>query len=483
MSTFTGKNNGIYYSYDSLSTLTYGTILTQKGAEINCSQADTVKSFNITYNQPTGTNIFMAFNTGGNWFKLNSAGNAVNISTATPTFADLAENGNTIPQLLALTNIPAFANKLIRVIIGLSAEQSASSMPRIKFSLNGTITEQLTQKTEYSPVYELGEDAAITNITYEGSSANGGSISLKAQAELPDGTSTGWLDPSDIQGIHAKNIQLRALFSAPTIGSSLASLSEAEISYYNSTYSAVQGKGDIITISQDWHMNISQCRVNLRHSPLELSTMKVYTALRKSPILVLSEQLGIGSGSRKTFQMKHSNGIKYDTVKVYYDGVQIFSGWELNGEVGRITCSAGSGVIVSCSYEYGWDEETWHELTLTNRYSLEDYDESEYRLDTDLDGYSVCAIKISLATTSGSITGESLGNGTGNAKTYKLKRKASKTPTIYSDGSPLDGKNYRLLDDPKYIRIAGPAGKPLTANYKWISETPKIYQLTAVFSA
>ncbi len=477
-----GTNNGRYYVHDTLNNLIYGTLITKSGSEINCSNADTIKSFNLYYSQPTGTFIFLVFNTGGQWFKLDASGNAVNISSDIPSYNTLAELGNTVAQLKALTNIPAFTKEKVRVIVGLGAVDSASSFPKIKFTLNGYINEQLTQHIEYSPEYELGENSVITNISHDATTSNGGTISVKAQALLPDDTLSGWLNLSEVQGMAAKNIQLRATFNAPTVGTSSAILNQAAITYYNSQYAAVEGKGEIITLSQDWYMNISDCRVNVRHSPLERSTMKVFAAFRNSPVFIHSEQLGIGSGDRKTFQLSHTNGIKYDSVKVFYDGVQIFSGWEFNGEVGRITCTAQSGVIVSCSYEYGWDSETWNELSLVKQISLEDYDESEYRIDTNNSGCSVGAIKIALSTTSGSVTGEALGNGTGSAKTYKLKFKASNTPAIYSAGTTLDRKNYRLLDDPQYIRIAAPAGKSLTANYNWRSETPKIYQFTAVFS-
>lgn len=374
------KNSGILFIHDTLNSLTYGTVRSNSAQGIDCSSTDSVRSFSINYSQPAGTNIYFAFCTGGNWFKLNSSGNAENISTAPPSFADLAENGNTVAQLLALTNIPAFVKKKIQIITGLSATPEATAMPRVKLSVNAAVNEQLTVKNEYSPVYELGDDATITNITYDGSSANGGSISVKAHAVLPNDTATDWLDIPDILGSPAKTLQLRATLAAPTINSSSATINNAYISYFNSQYSAVEGKGDIITQTLDWHLKISQCRVNIRHSPLGGSTMRVFAALRKTPILVQNEQLGIGSGQRKTFQMAHIDGIRYDTVKVFYDSVQIFSGWELNGEVGRITCSAQSGVIVSCTYEYGWGYETWRELSRTSSYSLEDYDESEYRL-------------------------------------------------------------------------------------------------------
>ena len=449
---------------------------------IDCTDADAVTGFTMSYSQPAGSYIYIAFCTGGNWFSLNTAGNAVNISSTPPGYALLSEKGNTPAQLQALSTIPAFIHKSVQVVVGLAAE-SSSAMPKIKMSVKCSANEQKTQKTEYSPIYELGDDAMVTSISYEGTTSAGGALDVKAQTLKPDGTYSGWKAPADLAGTPAQSIQIRAIYSAPDIGSSSASLSSVQTVYFNSQYSAVEGRGEIISQTLDWHLPVKACRVNIRHSPLGDSTMRVFAAFRASPILILGEQLGIGSGTRKTFQMAHKNGIKYDTVKVYYDGVRIFTGWELNCEVGRITCSAQSGVIVSCDYEYGWDTEAWTPLSLYNSYSLEDYDESEYRYEGDANNCSVCAIKISLATKTGNASNESIGTATGSAKTFKLKYKASANPTIYADGTALDRKNYTLLSDPQYVRIAAGNGKKLTASYKWISETPRVYRFTSVFSA
>ena len=188
------------------------------------------------------------------------------------------------------------------------------------------------------------------------------------------------------------------------------------------------------------------------------------------------------TGRRLFPRPKAEDGIRYDTVRVYFDGVQVFSDWELNGEVGRITCKAPSGSIVTCSYEYGWDLETWRELSLVSRISLMDWDESEYRLDAGSIGCSVGALKFSMSVKSGSIGEEVIGKGTGTSKTYRLTRNASAMPTVTANGSALSRMNYTLLDDPKMLRVAAPSGSTIRASYNWVGDTPKIYQFMAVFS-
>ena len=475
-----GVSEGVFYTWDELSNLYTGIITSRKGHELyfSCAQA---QRFILDYSMPTGTAIFFAFSDNGtSWFSLDTNGNAVKISGEIDYFR-LSEFGNTPAQLEALRQIPAFDDKKIYVMAALSASSLDGSLPRFKLSVNAITTSQISSVNEYSPVYDL-DGSVIRDIEPVCSALNNASISLMGNAELTDGTSTGWLPLDDLKGLTAKTLQFRGTLNAPILNASIATLDKITVSYSEGAVASSDGTGDIITLTEDWYMNISQVRVNVRHSPLNNSGLNVYAAFRKAPAIITNEQLGIGSGSRKVFQLAHTGGIRYDTVRVYFDGVQVFSDWELNGEVGRITCTAPSGSIVTCSYEYGWDLETWRELSLVSRISLMDWDESEYRLDAGSIGCSVGALKFSMSVKSGSIGEEVIGKGTGTSKTYRLTRNASAMPTVTANGSALSRMNYTLLDDPKMLRVAAPSGSTIRASYNWVGDTPKIYQFMAVFS-
>jgi len=195
------------------------------------------------------------------------------------------------------------------------------------------------------------------------------------------------------------------------------------------------------------------------------------------------ETLGIGSGGRKTFQLAHTGGIKYDSFKLYYDNIQVFDTFELNCEVGRVTCEAPEGVIVSCDYAYGWDYEQWHQMTLTSRYAMEDYDQSEFRYSQTDNTKSMAAIKIVLGMTSGHITGEVIGNGAGTARSYKLSHRILDGKiSLTANNATVNSKNWLLLDDPQYVSVAAGSGQVIRATYDWISESPVVYQFAAVFA-
>ena len=122
-------------------------------------------------------------------------------------------------------------------------------------------------------------------------------------------------------------------------------------------------------------------------------------------------------------------------------------------------------------------------MELTGQYSFEDYDQSEYRFSTSEAGKSVCAIKIILGMTSGSVVNERLGTATGTRQSFRLSKRINDGKiTVSADGANLDSKYWGLLDDPQYISVAAPAGKMIRASYDWISETPKVYQYSAVYS-
>lgn len=200
--------------------------------------------------------------------------------------------------------------------------------------------------------------------------------------------------------------------------------------------------------------------------------------------MIQNEQLGIGSGKRATYQMKNYHGLKYDTVRLYFDNERVLGDFEINSEVGRITCNAPSGVIITCDYESGWENETWHEMSLSSRESLEDYDISEFRFSRDDSDYrSVCAVRIELIPHSGSTVKESIGKGTGKTQTYRLNHKVKDgVITIYANNTAMSKNSYALLDDPQFISIACSNGSAITASYSWISEPVYVYQAAAVFS-
>ena len=474
------------FTLDTLSHVSYGVIISKPDNGIDCRNADKVNRLIITADQPSGTGIFFAFNTGEDWFRIASDGSAVYISHDEPDFETLRSNGNSVNSLSSVSNITAFVKKLVRVAIAVSSPDPDNYAPSVKISADCSVSSQTLYYTEYSPVYDLGDNAVITDIPFDTVLASGGTVDVSAKIIRPDDSESSWLTREQIRGAQAKAVQIKAVYYAPTPGVSSAKISQLYINYYRNSSAVPSATGRIYSLTQDWYMSIKSARVNIRHSALNESTMKVYAAFRKSPGHVIKENLGVATGERKTFQLSHSGGILFDSVKIFVDGSQIFSGYELNGESARVTVTAPEGSIITASYDYGWDKEQWREMSLVSRTSLDDYDMSEYRIDTE-GGFSVSAFMIETSGTSGHVHSQTLGLGTGYAKTYTLLHRAVKTPYVeYGDETHntavLDPKNYALLEDTRLFRVAAPAGVYIRCNYDWQSEPVRIYQVTASYT-
>lgn len=476
--------NPIRFNIDSLNSTASGVIYTNSSNSIDLTGAAKVTAISIPRTQPANTFIYLAFRVNNVWGRLSTSGTFSALANQTLSYDNLAANGNTPAQLEALTNIPALAGQRIGIAIALASQDPVNAVPScsVKFTcLNDT--QKLTM-TEYSPVYDLGRASQITALNADKVTNSGGNVEVLAKIISPEGTDSGWKSLESLTGQKAQSIQFRADYRVPALNTGSAKVSQAYAVYSDSS-SIVSGltDGEIISLTQDWYIPVRTCRLTVRHAPLINSTLRAAVCFREKPVQVQGESLGIGSGGRKTFQVKNSRGIRYDSFRLYFDGSQIYSGFELNCEAGRVTCEAPEGVIVACDYEYGWDSETWENMTLSQRLIESEYDVSEFRLTHTDNNKSVCAVKLTLGMTSGRINNEVLGTGTGKAKTFKLSHKVLDGKiAITSNNSALSTKNWGLLDDPQYISIAAPAGQTLRASFDWISETPCIYQFAAVFA-
>ncbi|MBR0035579.1 MAG: hypothetical protein IJP54_07865 [Synergistaceae bacterium] len=478
------SQNPIRWQIDNLSYAVSGVIASTSSTLVNLAGASRVTGITIHGSQPAGTARYFAFRLNDAWGKLTPVGNFQAFASNSADFSNIAGNGNTAAELAALTDIPGLAGKTFGIAIALYAEDPDNARPTARMTFNCSTDTQQLNNTQYSPVYDLGQGSQIIRLSADTETSSGGSVEVLAQATLDDGSLTGWKALDYFSGLKAKSVQLRGDYKAQTVGTSSAEIKGASVIYSNgSSLASGLVDGEIISQTQDWYMPLHHCRLTINHAPLENSTLKAYVAFRNQPTDVRGETLGIGTGGRKIFQLAHTGGIKYDSFKLYYDNVQVFDTFELNCEVGRVTCEAPEGVIVSCDYSYGWDFEDWQKMTLTNRLSMEDYDQSEFRLSQTDNVKSMAAVKIVLGMTSGHINNEVLGTATGTARSYKLSHRILDGKiSVTANNSAVNSKNWILLDDPQYVSVAAGAGQVIRASYDWISEPPIIYQFMAVFA-
>ena len=481
----------VRYCIDNLDTSSSGVIITKAGSELDCTSAEEITGFNIDAVQPVGTVIKFIFRDSGNtdWFKLNASGYAEKISLMNPEYEDIELHGNTVSELNALTSVPAFTGKKIITAIGLKSQDIKNAVPKIKFGLKAKNSVQILTHTEYSPLYELGTEKTIADITPRKNVTGDAEINISAQVTGAAGEVSDWLPLSSVRGQKCTKIKLRADYSVRGLNSGTAKLDQSVITYSDGD-ALVTGAGtsEIVSYTQDWYMNVRNCRMNIRHNELIDSEINAYVCFREKPEVIEFEQLGIGTGKRATYQILHKDGLRYDSVKLFYDNQRVYDIFDVNTEAGRITCTAPEGAIITVSYEWGYESETWQKMNLYSLISYEDYDVSEYRYtrpESEKDKFmSVCAVKITMTTKTGSISREFVGTGTGKSQTYKLSHIVSDGKiSIYSGDTAMSAKSYALTEDSQYVRIAGSSGAKLSASYDWVSEIPVVYQFAAVFAA
>ena len=405
-------------------------------------------------------------------------------ATNAATFDNVNTNGNTPQELQALQNITALGRSF-GYAVALSSDDPANVLPTFSLAFNCTAKTQQLSTTETSPTYTLPDDSLIIFLNAETEAADGGSVTLQARITKPDGTLSSWGALDSFSGQKAKAIQFQAAYKSTNPGVSIARVIKASVVYADSstTTSGGNAQGEIITFTQDWYMPVKSCRLTVRHSELDTSTITAAIALRNSPKQIKGEQLGVGSGGKKTYQLANTQGLKYDTLKLYYDGMRVYGEYEFNCEAGRITCTAPEGVIVTCDYDYQWGLEEWQEMTLSGRNNFGDYEESEFRFTGSDEGKSVCALKIVLGMSSGRISNELLGTATGKAKSFRLKRKVKDGAiTLTSNGATLAAKYWSLSENGEYVSVAATSGQLIRASYDWVSETPSVMQFRAVYS-
>ena len=509
--------NNIRFAIDNLSRDVYGILLTKAGSELDFSNVTSIPEIILDYYQPNLTEIYLAFFVNNSWCGITSSGwldpfilgsessnifsmSDNNFSGSVGIFGDningrqinindfdtLRVYGNTPTSLLEIENFDVLAGKKVGVAIGLYTMDFYTAIPKIKmgFKVKSSVDQFTT--SEYSPVYDFEKSILLGNVSSNFDVSDNAEVKLFMRAISDENEEIEYTQPENLKGKRVNQIQFRADYSVQNINIDYANLLSAKLIYTPGKFITTENNsGEIVSITQNWYMDISQVRMTIKHKPLINSTIRAFCAFRNEPVQVNHEILGQGDGTIKIFTLQNISGINYDTIKLYYDNQPVLSTFDFNDNTGKITCTPPDGAIVSCDYEYNWGNETWHEMTLSERYELEEQEASEFKftISKSEKNKSVCAVKISLALTEGIIIDEQIGIGRGVMQTYKLSHKIKEgNINIFVNGLLLSPNNWLITDETDYVRIAAPKNSRITANYTWISETPEIYQFAAVFN-
>lgn len=461
-----------------------GTItLTEKKAGYGNNPAAATKTGTIVFG--TGTAITSV----PTWFKLTSSNGVASMTTAAPTqdltVDSVLAEGNAVADLTGITSIPSFVGKSVYAAAAHVVPFGAAVAPALKLALKGHNNQDQYQWDEPSAEYHLADsDVSIVSVTAD--TATTGQASAAVTVSLKqNGTWSGWMSMIDTKDKKASDIKYKATYSVTKLdGTDTAKVNKVSVIYCAGTSTVSGDTAEILTITQNYDNSIGFAECLIKHKELMDAQIRSYVALRAAPKKRTMINVGTGNGKTQTVKLgiKDSqgnivpdSGINHDTLAVQFDAKPTF-GYGYNTEVSELTFTADNDVAVTASYEYGWEPETWVEMTKATTQPYNDTGhygtKFEYEVPSGMDGKTISNMKTVLYRPSGTVTDEVIGTATGKKQLIVLPHFARKESIVCSGSWSYD-------DNSRILTVVDDKGNAIKISYSWIAETQEIYGLTA----
>ena len=440
--------------------------------------------------EPANTSRHIVFKVDDTWNKLTGDGNLEPLTTQDIDKDSVIAEGNTIAEVEALTDIPAFVGKLIYPAIALYASEKAEVMPTFGMTVNAEIdtTVDVYTKTAYSQEFVLHNkrDVLVKSISVDSNTKGNGKITLKARYATFDETASTeegagltekWSDYVDLLSVinvKCHKLQIKADYQVSiTDGSDSATLNDVVITYAKDVVAKADGTTDLVTLTEKFTNDLTYVHAYIKHKELIDADLKAYVRLQKTPQKADFKLIGYGTGARKTYKVTDS-GINQDSLMVYVNGKVVYD-FDFNTETSEITLVADVDVPINATYEFGWELFNYVEMqkgvsqindsgAYTTEYS--------YTIPAHDGEYTVTAIKYELIRPEGKATNEVIGVGTGKRQIIQLPHFARKE-TIQCNGK------WSYDYDSKRLTVIAPADTDIVISYDWIAESPQVYGVMA----
>lgn len=474
---------------------------------IDFSKADYVDGFNLDGILPTDCKKKLAFRIDDTYYKLTQTsgtsalsaltvlggtdGNtAVNAAAKDITPDYVLANGNTVEEISACTNNNVLVGKQIYPIVALYAPDNATAFPTIQMSANARNNQDTYTKTEYSAEYSLTAGNAkavprIISITADTALTGKATATVTVSIKASDGTWSDYMDLLAAKDKQSVAVKYRAVHTVTTLDGTDTSKVTAVTALYTTGSASVSGDtAEIYTVTQNYEAGLGYCQSLIKHKALIDAEIRAFVAFRNEPKTRTMIPLGTGTGAAQTLTLGVAGtdgkivadpGINQNKLSIYFDGKPAYS-YSYNTETSQATFTADAGVAISASYEYGWEAETWREMTKT---TTQPYDAAgtyatyfEYTLPTGEEKKTISNIKYVLYRPSGHITDAALGTATGSRQVFVLPHKA-KAETIVCSGS------WSYDDNAQILTVVAVQGTALTISYDYIAESQEVYGVTA----
>lgn len=473
------KYNALRFGTDTFQMNRQG-LLTAK-TPLDATTVTSVTGFTISGEQPENTERRIAFKIDGELKKF-SGSDLVRLS-GDETFDNIIQNGNTVAELLALTNIPAFVGQKIYPIIALSASDSAEEMPTIKLALNGvTNSQQLTKTVETAEMNLTTADGStpqIISVTTSETCTASGSISVSVALKNND-TWGEFIPLADAAEQVADAVKFKIVYSVDAVGNEhSAKLNSITVRYNSGTLTVTGTDAAIYSVTQNFEDDLQTCYVVVRHQRLIDSSITADVAFRSQPLTREFKSVGTGTGSSATFNLGDTD-IVPNSLRLFVNG-NPFANFDYDSAAGTVTANVANGAVITASYQYGGGAETWHAMT-------KEIDQQVYpdgaRMtcftfalgDDETADMQISAVRINLSRPTGTVIDQSLGKATGKTQQFVLPHFADPT-SITCTGS------WSYNADDKILTVVATKNTVIRLNYTWRGEQVTVYSWAAGWNA
>jgi len=441
-----------------------------------------VEGFIIEGAEPTGSMRRILFKVDDKLYKF-SGTNLVEV-TGDVTTDFVLENGNTVAELGALDDIPAWVGKKIYPIVALYSTADATIMPSIKMSLKVRSATDVYEKTSDTAEIDLAKDSGATprivDVETFTSTTGRGVVNITARVKQA-GYWTDFMAVQAVKDIDAEAIQFRIRYTVGTIGGSDSARVDKILVRHTLGTATVSGdNAEIYSIQQNYEHTLQTCNVAVRHKRLFDSVIGAYVSFSKPTKTRVFLPIGISSGAAQVLTLgedgNRDKGIDQSTLKLFADGNPIVN-FSYNTEVSEVTINLPAGQAITASYEYERGLETWYEMTV-------DVDQQPYPdgtcltrftytlPDDELDGQTISNIRLQLYRTSGHVDDEYLGIANCLTQQFVLAH-AAKGETLNVNAQ------FSYDEDSQIVTLNAPHGTRLTASYDWVGESHTVYSWAA----
>ena len=328
--------------------------------------------------------------------------------------------------------------------------------------------------------------AEILDAQAVSSTAGNGAVNITAALQAEDNSWSDYMPLAGIKNQLAKSVVFMADVSVGAVnGPDSANLASVSLAYRaGGLANFTEGIGRIITLTLDLYNDQGKAHAMVKWHPVKDAGIRAYASFRASPVQVTDEVLGTADGTPQHFALAHPEKVAPHTLAVKFGGLAAGT-CSFNSSTGEITVTAAAGTIITASYQYNWEPETW--LPMQHAASYPDNKDvllvnEQFSLSAPQRG-PIVALMVEAEQGMGTAEAEALGTASGIEMPYLLAhRPRPDTIKVKANGAALAPGLYHFDEGGQVLYANAPSGEALTADYDWLGEPPEVSAVSAVWN-